>query len=257
MQGLMMHCGGTTATMKELGLVKMPAATETHHPIAHDLFGELGLETIDRRGLDVKSTSFGLNKDGGQMFGLIRCDAINDETGLAFGLRGSHNKSLSRALAGGERVFVCDNLVFDGDGFVVMRKHTKNAWEDLERMVDEAICRAIDPETGHRRKARMDRLKEEVCNTTKGYGILGKAVGQGVLTPTQANVAFREWTDPSHLAFVPRTEWSLYNAGTEGLKKGAVSSVIDRHTAWDDFMDWQSDRGWRHLDHLSETHRDL
>ena len=39
--------------------------------------------------------------DGGQMFGLIRCDAINDETGLAFGLRGSHNKSLSRALAGG------------------------------------------------------------------------------------------------------------------------------------------------------------
>ena len=57
MQGLMMHCGGTTATMKELGLVKMPEATDTHHPIAHDLFVELVLETIDRRGLDVKSTS--------------------------------------------------------------------------------------------------------------------------------------------------------------------------------------------------------
>lgn len=65
---------------------------------------------------------------------------------------------------------------------------------------------------------------------------IGAPQGEGLLTPNQASVAFGDWTEPRHEAFAERNMWGLYNAITEGLKKGAPARTIERHANAHSFM---------------------
>ena len=233
-RGLMLHCGGEPATIDDLGAVPMPEATDTHQPVAHDVFVRMVLERIGKVGLEVRRTAFGLNKSGAQMFGVIQCDAMDDETGIMFGLRSSHDKSMSKGLAGGRSVFVCDNLVFSGSDFVVMRKHTRNVLDDLHGLVAEAVDNT--GATQRRIGAAMLAMKHVPCPTEVGFDILGRAYGGELLNSRQATRAFAEWRSPTAVDFEDRTLWSLYNAGTEALKLGAVRGTIRRHIAWHDHI---------------------
>jgi len=49
-------------------------------------------------------------------------------------------------------------------------------------------------------------------------------------------VAFADWRTPRHEEFSDRNVWGLYNAVTEGLKKGAPGRTIERHGAAHDFF---------------------
>jgi len=226
--------GGHPATLDELGAVPLPPITATHHPIAHNLFVQLALDEIKSHGLTVTSSAYLLNKSGAQMVAVIRCDAIDADSAIAFALRSSHDKSMSKGLAGGRLVTVCSNGMFSGDAFVVMRKHTPHVWRDLERLVAESIGQTEVVQA--KLTEQIAAFKRAEVTTPEGYEILGRAFGAKLLTSVQATTAFRQWREPTHEAFEPRDLWSLYNAGTEALKLGAVRGTIARHTRWHDHM---------------------
>lgn len=231
---LMLHCGGEQVTRQMVEAVPVPEKTDTWYPVPYgDTIAFLHDQAKKRLNREVVQEAYGLNKEGKQMFALLTLEA-RDDSGLALGLRASYDKSLARGMACGSHVFVCDNLAFSGDAFVVVRKHTKNCARDFREMVIRQLMAAADHEA---RMARdIARMKATPCHEQRGYSILGVAQGQGILTPTQATVAFGDWRKPRYEDFAPRNLWSLYNCVTEGLKKGSPGTIIDRHAAAHDFF---------------------
>lgn len=235
MEGMMMHCGSEMVTREKVNAVPVPKHTKSWCPVSYeesiDFMHGVAEELLK---MPVKSEQYGLNQNGDQMFGLLTLDSGNAEHGLSIGLRGSYNKSLANAVAVGAKVFVCDNLCFSGDAFKVVRKNTVNVWRDFRNLILAQVGKAL----GHYDdvQADMQKLKSMGCDLREGYSFLGVMLGEKILTPTQANVAFGDWTKPRYDEFMPRTLWSLYNAVTEGLKKGAPARMLDRHATAHDFL---------------------
>lgn len=235
MNGLMLHCGSKNTTLAQVQQVAPPAATATWNPVAYGQAIDFMKDTaMERLGLDIKSEAYGLNKAGDQLFARITLDTGDAEQGLSIGLRQSYNKSLALGVAVGANVFVCDNLMFSGDAFKVVRRNTLNVWPDFQHLVSEQVGQALaNYET---MKAQTDRMKATPCHKQRGFALLGVAMGEGILTPNQASVAFGDWETPRHEEFSDRNVWGLYNAVTEGLKKGAPGTVLDRHSKAHDFF---------------------
>lgn len=232
---LLLHCGGEQVTREMVEAVPVPQATSTWRPVPYKHALDFLHHTIeDKLKLPVVSEAYGLNKAGDQMFGLITLQTDSSESGLSIGMRQSYNKSLSLGLAVGAQVFVCDNLCFSGSAFRVLRKNTTNVWRDFRSLVQAQVAMAL----GHYDNIQVDteRLKAIPCSVRRGYSFLGVMLGEGLLTPTQASVAFGDWNKPRHEDFSDRNLWGLYNAVTEGLKKGAPAKILDRHAKAHDFF---------------------
>jgi hypothetical protein len=242
MRGMMIHCGGEMVSYDALDEIEVPEQTETYIPVPYQAFVDLVKDCLEAERLRVVDEGFAINKEGKQMFGLLKIDTAEDQDiGLCVALRSSYDKSLSNGVAIGTQVFVCDNLCFSGDLITLMRKHTKNVWEDLEALLAGAFGSVtsdyLDFTEG------LLALKGDLIGMETGYRVLGLAYGHKLLTSRQASVAFEEWRSPSH-HFGDRSLWSLYNAGTEALKKGDVGGILARHAAWDKFvMDMARHRG--------------
>ena len=233
---LVLHCGGTAASYDDIKAVVTPCATRTYSPIPYtDIIDATRYQLEDVLGLEIHNEAFGLNRDGNQFFGVISCRTA-DDTGLAVGLRSSHDKSLSAAMCLGQKVFVCDNMAFGHGDVRVMRQHRGSAWAAFEGMLRRHIRRAVDAD----RELTMDfeAMKQITVTQDRGYELIGQALGHDVLKPTQANIAVRDWRNPRHQveSFQARTLYALYQCFTEGLKKGPVSTVIDRHAATHEFF---------------------
>jgi hypothetical protein len=235
MNGLMLHCGSEEVTLDQVKAVPVPQATDTWYPVAYgEAVDYLKAQSQRALGLEIESEGYGLNAKGDQMFALLTMKTDSQESGLSIGMRQSYNKSLALATAVGQQVFVCDNLCFSGSAFMVVRKNTKNVWADFRRMISAQLQNAL----GHYGQMEKDTrlMKATPCHEQRGYAILGVALGEGLLTPTQATVAYGDWRKPRHEEFSERNVWSLYNAVTEGLKKGAPARLLDRHAAAHDFF---------------------
>lgn len=235
MNGFMMHCGGEVVTRKDVENIPVPEHTDTWKPVPYaDAVGYLHEQAEKRLGLPVLKEHYGLNKDGAQMFALLVLESGSKDGGLAIGIRGSYNKSLANACAVGKDVFVCDNLCFSGSAFVIVRKNTVNVWVDYTTL----IARQMDTALAHYKQIEEQEvmLKAKPCNARRGYAMLGVALGEGILSSTQANVAYADWRKPRHDVFAGRNLWSLYNCMTEGLKKGSPGRLLDRHTRAHDFV---------------------
>lgn len=228
MEGLMLHCGSEQVTRQMVEAVPVPAPTHSWRPVPYgDAIAYLHHQVDSQLGLEVESEAYGLNKKGDQMFGLITLKTDREDNGLSIGIRQSYNKSLSLGVAVGAQVFVCDNLCFSGSAFKVVRKNTVNVWADFRALVASQVAQSLRHYDAV--NEQCDALKALPCPERRGYEILGVAMGEGVLTPNQASVAFQDWKIPRHEDFANRNVWSLYNCVTEGLKKGAPARTLDRH----------------------------
>jgi hypothetical protein len=143
--------------------------------------------------------------------------------------------SMSSAFALGIHLFICDNLCFSGDFVQLIRKHTKNVWRDIETAVLTQMNKAEDSLLGWSRHIR--ELTEWELDQEEGYKLIGLAQGNRVLSPTQANIAFREWRQPSQEEFAPRNGWSLHNNMTEAGKKFSPAKIIGGLVGIDDLLD--------------------
>jgi len=192
-------------------------------------------DLIDRTiGAPIRKEEYGLNKLGDQMFGAIALDVGDSDQSLSIGFRSSYNKSLAPAMVAGSQILVCDNLCLSGNALKLVRKNTTNVWNDFRHLATTHVKNSL----GYYKdvKADNDRMKALPCTERRGYAMLWIAQGEGVLSPTQASVAFEDWKTPRHEEFAERNMWGLYNCVTEGLKKGAPAKRIDRQTKAHDFF---------------------
>jgi hypothetical protein len=232
MSTMILHCGGEMVTREQVDLVWKPEATATYQPIAHGDVVDLAKEVVDYRlGYKLRSEQYGLNKDGAQFFFALTYDTGTDQ-GFTIAGRNSYDKSLKVAYVGGARVFVCDNLALRGDALHVQRKHTKNVMRDIHDLCDGAVQSGV---VAARSLADLwQQMRLYTVDLDRGYEIMGRALGHDVIKPQQITLAMDAWNEDLH--GFGRSLYGVYQAFTEGCKRGAPALMIDRLTDVNDFM---------------------
>jgi hypothetical protein len=109
-----------------LALVPTPPGTTTHKPVPHIEVVNALLETLAFRHITVVRDEYAVDKTGAKMFGVMELDQGMEGARFVLGLRNSHDKSFRLAVTVGLRVFVCENLAFNGDYSPVLAKHSKH-----------------------------------------------------------------------------------------------------------------------------------
>ena len=223
-------CSKNRVELDSLQDIAMPEKTKTYCPISHyDLamnIQKVGDDLLTPKGYTFIEGKYGTAREGQRVFGLFTYKNGSDEAGMAIGWRNSYDKSMSAAVAIGANVFVCDNLCIHGD-ITVMRRHTKNIENDLVQSIVGALYNAAD--SYQHFMEIVDILKNVGLSDRVGYEILGRLVGEGIITPTIFNIAMRSWKFPEHECFEVRTAWSLYNSVTEGLKEAPPHRIFEMH----------------------------
>ena len=227
---LILHRGGKEADFQDLGSIKIPMATRSYQPIPHQELASYLKETACALLNDFRylKSQYGLARDGQQMFGVHTFHNGRSTLGLSIGFRNSYDRTLAVGIVLGASVFVCDNLALSGD-ITLMRKHTRNMLTDLESMSVTAILKART--THHRVVEDADELRRQEITDVEAFSMIGLLFGKEILAPRQLPIMKREWLEPVHDEFKPRSAWSLYNAATEALKSCPPNSILERHLA--------------------------
>jgi len=193
--------------------IEQPEFTETWHPYAHKVVLNVLARAFLKEGLSIVRKEYSLSKDGSNMFGVWEIEGLEDkEVRLAAGFRNSISKQLSWAIGVGERVFVCDNLVFKAQ-FIEFRKHTAGLSEKIMvQMAQKAIHQIVTIQFTEL-KAWHTSLKEYSLTEERYSVLVVKALKQGLIRPSK------------FYKFVELYESERYSASLHGLH-GAMTELI-------------------------------
>ncbi len=232
---LMLHCGAHQVDREVIEMAVTPDATDSWHPIPHKELIDRVSRVITSSGLLIVQEAHGLTHDNNRYFGMLQvANGQNaDDYGLVLGIRNSHDKTFPAALCLGAGVFVCDNLSFSGE-VTLARRHTRFIMRDLPQV----IHRAVGMLTDHRLKQdqRIAAYKEKSIDDFAAHDIVINALDCQAVPSTKIPYVLKEWREPAHEDFRPRTAWSLFNAFTEVLK-GDMRKTLPRTQALHGLMD--------------------
>lgn len=228
---LCLHTGGQGATREQVNAVKTPEPSNNHVPLPHGKFIDIVLKELDDCGLKVLDHTHALNRDGQQYFGLAQVelqDVRSDAWGTIIGFRNAHDRRFPASLALGSRVFVCDNLAFNGE-VVLKRRHTRYIERDLPSITARAISQLVECA-----KIIADREKiyrESGIGQTEAHDLVIRSLDAGAITTTMVPKVLSQWRNPDHPEFKDRNAWSLYNAFTEVFKTSSLAALPNRSSA--------------------------
>jgi len=247
MNGLMMHRGGEIVTLEDIQSVILPEKTDSYQPVAHaDLAMNLQRVASDMlTGYEFDHSTYGLNKEGQQMFGIHVFRNGSEEMGMSIGFRNSYDKSMSVGIAIGASVFVCDNLALTGE-VTVMKKHTLNVLVELEEKIVTTIYRSKHNFSNILEDA--EKMKVLNLSDDNAYKIMGLLYGHKVVSPTQMSVMNREWANPVYDEFAPRNLWSLYNCANSALKSSPHNKIMEKHIALHEVLMQITSMGYDHYE---------
>jgi len=213
---LLAHCGSAKITRQELKVIETPAASATHQPISHfEIVGEL-VETLSFRQISVVREEYAVSSDGMKMFGILDLETTFDGCRFSIGVRNSHDKSMRLALTVGYRVFVCDNMAFQGDFTPVLAKHTKRvSLVDILSIGVDRMQRNFEP-----MRKQIETWKRACLPDDAVRLIVYRAFVEGELEVPKhlARRVHDHYFNPTVEEFAPRTLWSLSNAFTSAFK---------------------------------------
>jgi hypothetical protein len=191
--------------------------TSTFKPIPHYEVVTALVETLSFRNIGVVREEFAASENGMKMFGVLDLETQFNGCRFSIGLRNSNDKSMRLALTVGYRVFVCDNLAFQGDFTPVLAKHSRNynLIDDLAIGVDR-MQRNFKPMV-----EQVERWKESQIDDTTAKCVIYEAFIAGELDVPKhlARRVHDHYFNPVHPEFAGRTKWSLSNAFTSALKE--------------------------------------
>ena len=143
------------------------------------------------------------------------------------GLRNAHDQTFAMGIAGGMQVLVCSNLSFCGD-MVFKRKHTRFIERDIHGLVAGGVS-YLEGLWANQRK-QVEAYRNSRLSDLRAHDLSVRALDQNVLPASQLPEVLREWREPSHEEFAPRTLWSWFNACTEVLKQRANPFALPGRT---------------------------
>jgi len=207
---------GGKLTREQLTLVETPPGTATHKPIPHHEIVDALVETLGFRHIAVHHMEFAVSEDGNKCVGLIELEHGFTGARFALGLRNSHDKTMRLALTVGYRVFVCENLAFNGDFEPLLAKHTKNF--NLQRALSVGVD---DMQRNFKPMVEaVERWRENHISDATARLIIYRAFVEGELeAPYHLDRRVHVCFNPTLDEFRPRTAWSLSNAFTSTFKE--------------------------------------
>lgn len=213
---LIAHCGADKMNYDQLSLVPTPPGTDTHRPVPHHEVVNALVETLGFRHIGVHKMEFACTPDGNKMFGVMELETMFQGCRFAVGLRNSHDRSMRLALTVGYRVFICDNLAFNGDFTPVLAKHSKNfqltralsvGVDDMQRNF-EPMVKAVELWRG-----------SQLTDVSAKLLIYQAFIESDLEVPRHlARPVHDLYFNPQIEEFQPRTVWSLSNAFTSAFK---------------------------------------
>lgn len=201
----------------ELAQIPTPPATPTHVPIPHTEVVSSLVETLGLRHIGVVGEEYAVTSDGMEMFGVLDLETTFEGCRFALGVRNANNKRFRLSCTVGLRIFVCQNLAFQGDYTPVLAKHTKNfGLQDSISIGVDRMQRNFEPMRRQVEAWRASQLSDEAAKL-----IVYRAFVEGQLEVPKhlARVVHSQYFDPQHEEFTPRTMWSLSNAFTSAFKE--------------------------------------
>jgi len=233
---MILHCGGRKVDFTDLQNVPLPEKTDTYTPVA---FGDL-ITNAQEVASDLlteqtfKEGHYALAGKDQRMFAVLNYEGDNPDMGVSLGIRSSYDKSMSNGYCFGANITVCDNMIFAGD-FTIMRKHTKNVFEDLR---DQLVSTLYN----FQRNSKFQNIVEDKkimqdthLTSDAAYEFFGLLFGHKVLKARQLTTAVNCWNKPPYLEFEGKTMWGLYNACTEALKSTPPNHIIQKHIKLHEF----------------------
>ena len=231
MSNLTLHTGAVRCTVDEVLGVPTPPPTDTWYPLDHGRFLSETRDQLKAVGFDVVRENHALAGEGARYFGVLdlKNEASRDDYSWVVGLRNSHDRTFSAAVAGGTRVFVCDNLAFSGE-VMLQRKHTKFAQRDIKSLTSQLVGQLGDlfTATGN----RIEAYKSRELSAPDAHHLLISAIDARAIMPSALPEVLENWRHPRHEEFLPRTAWSLMNAMTTGNgSMPPTPTMVKRNTA--------------------------
>lgn len=211
----------------EVLAIPEPPFTKTWHPIAHSKV-IFALQAACRKiGIEVKGREYSLNQSGTRMFGVWHlANGPQDEVGMSLGMRNAIDKSMVVGLAAGLKVFVCDNLSFEGE-YLTFHKHTSGLTDRrLYHLAENAVANAIPKMKNF--KDWQEGLKEHPLELEEFKLLTYDAIKAKVIAPGQFN-NFHECIE-RELAIrdYEMTMWTFYGAVTRVHKGASLFHVADK-----------------------------
>jgi hypothetical protein len=211
---LIAHAGANKISREELAEIVTPEATDTFRPIPHHELIDTLVETLSFRHIQVVQEEYAVTPDGSKMFGLIGLDATFLDCRFSIGVRNAHDKSMRLGLVAGYRVFVCDNMAFQGEFHPVLAKHSKrfNLQDALTIGVDR-IQRNWTP-----LQEALERRRNFEITPDQARLRIYEAFMTGQFPIKLMKGVDKEFFHPQYEEFKPQTLWSLENAFTSTFK---------------------------------------
>lgn len=208
-----------TAVITRTQLAALPpvVGTSTFKPIPHIDLVETLSKVLSARSITIEREQFAINQSGTRLFGTFDL-SLNGIVGscASLGLRTANDRTMAIQMIAGLRIFVCDNLAFNGDMVALRRRHTSGL--QLFGEVEQAIVKYerhyfnLKTEVENLKSLRLtdDRAKALIFDAVYKHAVLPQRFGKAVAD---------EYFNPRHAEFEPRTAWSLHNAFTEVVKQ--------------------------------------
>lgn len=235
---LILHAGAEPVNYGDLSKLPIPKSTSTHVPIPHHSVVDMVKYSLGFFGHDVVDEAYGVTEDGARFFGVLSLASQYGDYTDTVGLRNSHDKKFPIGISFGSRVFVCDNLAFNGD-HVIKRKHTANAKRDLPGLVAQVVEPLRAQRTAQART--FDAYRNRPLNAQEVDHIVLQLYRAGVLNITKIPDVLAAYENPPHDWGI-ETAWRLFNATTFVLTGKVaenpsltkpVYSIMDQYCEYD------------------------
>jgi hypothetical protein len=212
---LVAHVDANMVTRAQLAGFPTPAATKTFLPVSHVELVETIEKSLKMRGIVIRQEQFAVRADGSRLFGTLDLDMDGVAgSSASMGFRTSNDKSLSIQIVAGLRVFVCDNLVLNGDFIALKRKHTSglNLREEIMAAVEKYIIHFGTL------KGEVTKLQQKNISDVEAKAFMHDLFVKRVMPVRYFPQVSEAYFNPPYDDFSPRTAWSLHNAFTEVAK---------------------------------------
>lgn len=221
--------GSVQVTRKQLAgfpAPKSPWGGPYHKPVAHiELIETLEARLKELLKAKITSEQYAVRANKMSLFGVLTLDyGEQKDLTAAIGIRHSNNGSMAMQFVAGMSVFVCDNMALRGDVIFLKKRHTINL--NLAAEIDEGIKKFEEHYkqlTGEVKALKQDKIADEAAKVLMFDGFTKNNVMPLRLLPVVA----KEYFEPRHREFEPRTAWSLYNAFTEVAKQLPMTTRME------------------------------
>lgn len=225
--------GSNKVTEAEVILAPQVPFTRTFRPVHHKEVIAAIRTGISAVGLEVVKSEYVLAGNGMKMFGVWDLSTGNDELCWSVGIRNSMDKSMALGITAGTRVFVCENLAFDGE-FIELRRHTKGlTLDELEFMAYRAIRNVVGRLAAF--QAWHEGLKNHALSEDDAKIMLVELVAQSVFPVSK----FPLFHDLYFGGAYGQTIWGFHEAATDVLrdanlltlpkKNRVLNNILNQH----------------------------